>query len=331
MTLKFFKHIVKKIIDLGNKKGVVVTYHYINDRTDGFWGKLNKITSEQFEKQLANFKTRGYNFVSFSDYVEFLYGRKNIPNNFCVLTFDDGLRDHWEIVFPILKKWGLTGCFFPLPKSLEGKILPVHKTHILLGELKEEEFAESFNRQLREMASEKYEQFKVDGNRKTNTDRPKRMEEKYKMDGVLRANLKYVIGTMDMNLKDRILSNIFDNCFNGKEAEMAKEFYLSAEQMKEMAENGMEFGAHTVNHPRLGVMEERDQEIEIRESQKMLEGVLGKKVHYFSYPYGSFNRRTSEILLRNGFTAAVTIKEDAETGRVAPFFIRRFDAKNFII
>jgi peptidoglycan/xylan/chitin deacetylase (PgdA/CDA1 family) len=36
----------------------------------------------------------------------------DINNNNCILTFDDDLKCHLNIVFPILKKYNLIGSFY---------------------------------------------------------------------------------------------------------------------------------------------------------------------------------------------------------------------------
>lgn len=312
------------------KQGIIVSYHYVNSRNDGFWGNLHKLKTEEFKSQVIYFKERGYNFINLGDYVDFLYGLKKIPDNFCVLTFDDGLRDHYDNVFPILKEFSIKGCFFPLIKTLNGEILPVHKIHILLADprLSAEEFAKDVNENLKQIAPEQYEKFKIDDVRKTGMDRQKRMDQKYEMDGVIRTNLKYNLATIEDWLKNKILNNIFKKYFKD-ENNVAKEFYLSAEQIKEMEQAGMEFGGHTLNHPRLALLSREEKQKEILEAKKILEDVLNKNVNVFSYPFGSYDGETFELLKEAGFRAAVTIKARENIGLVDPFLIKRMDTRDF--
>jgi len=314
-----------------NKKGIVVCYHYVNDRQDGFWKNLHKIKPDSFRKQIEYFKGQKYNFIGMEDYVNFLEKGVRIPDNFCILTFDDGLRDHYDNVFPVLKEFGIKGCFFPLPKSLDGKILPVHKIHILLAEsrVSDKDLAKEININLKEIAPEKFEEFKIDTVKKMNLDRQKRMNEKYKMDGVLRTNLKYNLNVMDDGLKNTILDNIFSVYFKD-EANIADSFYLNMEQMKKMSKDGMEFGAHTINHPRLALLDKEQKELEIAGSKKMLEEILEKKVTLFSYPFGSFDGEIIKICKKCELRGAVTIKSRWNIGLVDRFLINRIDANNFL-
>lgn len=67
---------------------------------------------------------------------------------------------------------------------------------------------------------------------------------------------------------------------------IGKEGYLTAEQLKEIASDALcTVGAHTVNHPLL--RRAKNSYEEIVRSKAELEGILGKEVKYFAYPYGS--------------------------------------------
>jgi peptidoglycan/xylan/chitin deacetylase (PgdA/CDA1 family) len=53
----------------------------------------------------------------------------------CLLTFDDGTRDHAEVVTPILARRGLSGLFFVLTGPAEERLMPLtHAVHWLLGQ-----------------------------------------------------------------------------------------------------------------------------------------------------------------------------------------------------
>lgn len=311
-----------------NKKGIIVNYHYVNGRNDGYWKELKKITTKQFENQIEYFKAQKYNFIGLGEYLNFLEGKCDIPDNFCILTFDDGISDHYLSVFPILKKHGVKGCFFPLPETLKGRVLPVHKTHILLASssISDEWFADQINIHLKNYP-ELFEKFKVDDVKKTNADNQERLNKKYEMDGVLRANLKYNMGAIEEGIKNEILDKIFKQYFN--EADVAKDFYLSEEQIKEMSDAGMDFGTHTISHPRLGLLDRNKQLGEIKESKEVLEKILDKEIDIISYPYGSFNNDTLDILKELNFRGGVTIKEDFNGEEDSRFLLNRFDTKKF--
>jgi len=73
------------------------------------------------------------------------------------------------------------------------------------------------------------------------------------------------------------------------------------------AENLIEVGAHTVNHPILSNLPAAVQRIEIEGSKRHLEGILGHPVGAFAYPYGSrsdYTADTVKIVKDAGFKCA---------------------------
>ena len=92
-------------------------------------------------------------------------------------------------------------------------------------------------------------------------------------------------------------------------ANLGKEVVLSWDNVREMANNSITFGAHTVAHPILTKLSLEEARREISESKKRIEEELGKPVTSFAYPEGlpsAFNRELKEILKETGFVCAVT-------------------------
>ena len=71
---------------------------------------------------------------------------------------------------------------------------------------------------------------------------------------------------------------------------------LNWEEVREMADNGIDFGAHGMNHtvlPKLTLAEARE---EIVQSKSIIQRYLKKDVRVFSYPYGITNKAILEIV-----------------------------------
>jgi peptidoglycan/xylan/chitin deacetylase (PgdA/CDA1 family) len=83
---------------------------------------------------------------------------------------------------------------------------------------------------------------------------------------------------------------------------------LDTKQVKEMAESGMEIGAHTRTHARLPELDTAQIEEEISGSKKDIEDMLGLPVTSFAYPYGSFNEACVKVVRRAGFKVACTTR-----------------------
>lgn len=82
------------------------------------------------------------------------------------------------------------------------------------------------------------------------------------------------------------------------------EGYLGWEEIREMRESGVRFGAHSISHPRLTEIPHEDARREIAESKKVIEDGLGEEVPLFCYPYGFFNRRVRDLVEEAGYRGA---------------------------
>jgi len=84
---------------------------------------------------------------------------------------------------------------------------------------------------------------------------------------------------------------------------------LSWSQIKEMHQSGLvDFEPHTVSHPKLVNFSIAGAEQEITISKLTIEEQLNKKCLFFAYPAGSYNQDVINILEKNDFIAAVTVK-----------------------
>lgn len=87
---------------------------------------------------------------------------------------------------------------------------------------------------------------------------------------------------------------------------------LDEEQIKAIAEH-FEVGAHTVNHLDLTRIPLKNAEVEIVNSKKVLEEIIGRKVTSFSYPWGQYNKEIIKLVKKAGFVNARTVKQLAVT------------------
>lgn len=67
-------------------------------------------------------------------------------------------------------------------------------------------------------------------------------------------------------------------------------------QIQEMARHGIEFGSHTLNHPRLDGLPAQELKREILDSKTIVEDQLGREVSVFAYPYGCYNLTAKQLV-----------------------------------
>ncbi|MGH7846179.1 MAG: polysaccharide deacetylase family protein [Candidatus Binatia bacterium] len=66
--------------------------------------------------------------------------------------------------------------------------------------------------------------------------------------------------------------------------------------IRELSPEGIEFGSHSLTHPRLTRVPLDAAERELRESRQILEDELGTAVHSFSYPYGAWDLNVEKLV-----------------------------------
>jgi peptidoglycan/xylan/chitin deacetylase (PgdA/CDA1 family) len=81
--------------------------------------------------------------------------------------------------------------------------------------------------------------------------------------------------------------------------------YLAVDQIKEMADHGIEFQSHGHSHRNFSGLTRAEIESDTGESKAALERVLGRDVSFFAFPYGGLNPVAAEVLGANGYRGAV--------------------------
>jgi len=107
--------------------------------------------------------------------------------------------------------------------------------------------------------------------------------------------------------------------------------YLTLSQINEMRRQGIEFGSHTITHPKLNALSAEDKKREILGSKKMLEEELGGEVSLFCYPYGIYDEEAVRFVKEAGYFGACSNRPgwngyvQQKNARVVenPFLLRR--------
>lgn len=91
---------------------------------------------------------------------------------------------------------------------------------------------------------------------------------------------------------------------------------------------GFEIGAHTVDHPILGLCDTKRARDEIAQSREVLEGLIKRPVKSFAYPNGrprvDFSRNHIEMIKSAGYSYAVTTQWGVARTGSSPYQIPRF-------
>jgi peptidoglycan/xylan/chitin deacetylase (PgdA/CDA1 family) len=101
---------------------------------------------------------------------------------------------------------------------------------------------------------------------------------------------------------------------------------LNWKQVREMQQQGIEFGAHTMTHPAMSRLEPQEAERELRESKQLIEDRLQTPVQDFAYPFGQpwdCSPEVEQQIARMGFRSAVTTSWGVNRSGANPLALRR--------
>ncbi len=299
----------------------IIGYHYVNDKKKSFFKNLKSLSVKNFENQIRQIKKK-FNIIS----LEELITLKKTPKNTVLLTFDDGYLDHYENVFPILKKERISGTFFAPDITLNQKdILDVNKIQIFLHSYSDKK--KLFNEVCKKIEIEKLDL-------KYYLALIKKMSKSYDLrwhdmnSNNVRNLLQYIL---PQQVRKKIVNYFFKKKIDLGNNEMIKRLYLTKHQAKEMIKNGMFFGSHGSNHEWLEYMNYNAQLYDIKKSKKTL-SELGIKPNMMSicYPFGSYNKDTIKIVKKLNFKLGFANNSKKITSLAKQkFFLPRIDTNEF--
>ena len=276
-----------RCVDFGAERLVaILRYHSVSATSSGSYTYVSphiSIPPETFEAQMA-FLAGRYRCLRLDEVVEALAGGRTLPNNAVVVTFDDGYRDNYENAYPILRRHGIPAMFYVATGCLEGgEPLWTAEIRRIVHEARRRHLTHPISRVEYELV--------------TPTGR----------EAAIRA-IKGSLVTRPHAERSALLAELRARADAPPHAE--RRTMMTWAEVREMARGGMDFGAHTVTHPRLPAMPAAEAEREIRDSRAELAARVGMPVSHFSYPNPSDAEHTSRavqrLVARAGFASAVT-------------------------
>lgn len=300
-----------------------IMYHYVRPYNLDF-PNFKNLHIDDFEKQLDFFE-KEFGFVSKEDFLNALNTGKPSPG--VVLTFDDGFKDHFDYVLPVLTRRNLWGVFYITTGVYASEdLLDVHKIHLLLGKIPSQDLFAALQKIIsEEMLSHKnVSEFREATYQLQKNDDPTNL---------VKRTLNYYI---DYKFRTSVIDALMREFFTEKPSQLFEQFYLSEKELKALHEAGMLLGSHTVNHPVMSKLSVEKQKTEIADSFSFLETVTGEfQTKTFCYPYGGFHTFTDETrkLLKdegvhfsfNVEARAISVSDLTQNNQALP----RFDCNQF--
>lgn len=111
----------------------VLMYHKVSG--DGNTDFLT-VTADQLILQWKYLKSEGYTPVLFSELIRFVQQGTPLPPRPILLTFDDGYKDNYEVMYPILQHLDMKANIFLVPAFLQQQQSTLEGTYLDLEELR---------------------------------------------------------------------------------------------------------------------------------------------------------------------------------------------------
>jgi peptidoglycan/xylan/chitin deacetylase (PgdA/CDA1 family) len=98
---------------------------------------------------------------------------------------------------------------------------------------------------------------------------------------------------------------------------------MSAEELREVADAGLDIQSHTRTHADLPTLEDNELDRELAEARVVLGNLLGRDVVYLAYPFGHYDAHVRAAVHRAGYRAAFTFRNGRITPGLDPYRLPR--------
>lgn len=314
-----------------NKEMKLVMYHYVRDLQASEYPAIKGLDVNLFEEQLE-YLTERYDILKMEDVISaYKIGDDSaLPERGVLLTFDDGYIDHYEVVYPILKKYGVQGSFFPNGMAVkEHKLLTVNRIHFILAAAEAQD--EYFYRELVQECFSLMDEYRKQGVQlKSNEEYYRELAVPNRWDpGEVIFVKRLLQNALPEDIRTAIAEKLFEKYVGIPEDAFAKKLYMNKEQIREMRRDGMFFGLHGYDHYWLGKLTPEKMYEDIEKALDYFQDVIDRECWVMNYPYGNYSDEVLDYIKKVGCVLGVSVvAETARFGTHNPFILPRYDAND---
>ncbi len=284
----------------------VLNYHRIDDpHRKGFDSFRPNVSAHpvEFDHQME-YLSRWFNVVSLREVVNWLNGHHILPPHAALITFDDGYLDNYTIAYPILQRYKFPAVIYLTTGHIDTDApfywdIAAHCfLHTKVDRILFPDGKEHFWKNQTELTRIS----------KSWINSMKALPEMEKQ-------------TWVSGLPEQLNVSVPHNFF--------RDLMMNWDQVREMFNNGIEFGGHTMNHPILTRISLDQARTEIEGSKAKIEKELGQSIFSFAYPNGmqtDLNTDIQKIVGNAGYKVAFTLQNGPASLRevkLNPLTIRR--------
>ncbi|MFC1645699.1 polysaccharide deacetylase family protein [Candidatus Omnitrophota bacterium] len=295
----------KKVLKKGSF--TILTYHRISDSNYG--DPFLSVTPHNFERQIQ-YLTKKYKIVSLEELTKLIQSQHPAVDNYVAITFDDGYRDNYTNAYPILSKYNVSATIFlttgfigtdelfwwdkvaRIVKSIREKNLDIDKPEDI------------YPKKIRDVIE------KISSGDISNSSKA----------------ISFLLKEVSEEKKNLILDDLERQVLPLPSDDQDRPYALTWDEVRQMSEDGMEFGSHTVTHPILTKVGSDQAKYEISQSKKEIDEKIGKVVLHFAYPNGEssdFDERIKQFVKDNNYISACTTISGTNASQDDVFCLKR--------
>jgi len=280
----------------------IIMYHYVRPLKNSEYPGIKGLELQKFKRQL-DYVEKNYHVITSDELISSVSVEGyRLPKNACLLTFDDGYKDHFDYVLPELLHRGLQGSFFPPAKCVtERSMLNVNKIHYILATCNN---YEQLVKELEKLCLDNG----LEGSDLATYRRDLFFPSRFDSGEVVyfKRMLQHVL---EETLTHKILEELFQKYVKRDSTEIADGLYMTIKEVEHLLELGMYIGNHTYSHKWLNRLPKFAQEHEIDLSLEFLKQVGAPTTDWIMcYPYGGYNSDTLNILMDRKCIIGLTTK-----------------------
>lgn len=228
---------------------------------------------------------------------------KPIPRGSFLLSFDDGLREVYDVVAPILERKGVNALFFLNPAFLDNKELFYRcKLSLVLEKLKGKQNNKTLLSKVNDIMGLQSDKFS-----------------------------ETLSSILSINYINRSLADELGSCLdiNFDEYLQKQKPFLHIEQVNEMKGKGFYFGGHSLDHPHYNLVKEDEQLRQTIESCRQVKEAFGLNYTAFSFPHedACVSAHFFEKLDRDEFSIDILFGTQNQKDELHKKMLHRFNAE----
>jgi peptidoglycan/xylan/chitin deacetylase (PgdA/CDA1 family) len=273
----------------------ILMYHRVAPKENDW--SLPPHSPHNFEKHIE-YLCRNYEILPLDELVHCLHNGHPLPEKAAVITFDDGYKDNYQYAYPILRNHKVPATIFLATSHIgQSDLFWTDKVRYVIWNMP------TATLELDELGS--YSLTSVAERREAASRVPESMKR------------------LPEDRKNFLINRLLTICGTDIADDIGRNLILSWDEVREMHNDGIGFGAHTVTHPILTGLALAQAKEEIIQSKKDVQDNLGQQAMPFAYPDGDFNHELAKLVHECGFSCAVTTTPKLITSKDNPYELGR--------